>query len=118
MTVENTQIPDKIRKTPCKGRVKARISGDTRHNRKERETVSRIKNKNKGLLPSLKVNVVYVREETPAEGTEAIEWFLMTSEEVASDGAAYDKVEQYIRRWKTGRFHYVLKSGCKTGKLR
>jgi len=31
----------------------------------------------------LKVNVVYVREEAPPEGTEAIEWFLMTNEEVA-----------------------------------
>jgi len=72
----------------------------------------RIKNKNRGLLPPLKVNVVlYVKEETPPGGMEATERFLITSEEAASEEEAYEKAGQYIRRWKTGRFHYVLKAG-------
>jgi hypothetical protein len=135
MTVENEQILDKIKKTHCKGRVKALIPRDSRHNVKERETVLQIryahyeiqkpqlKNKDKALLPSLKVNVIYVKEEQPPKGIEGIEWFLMTNEEVLSDEAAYEKVEYYIQRWKNRkrslreRFHYVLKSGCKIEKL-
>jgi len=129
MTVGNTRIPDKIRRTQCKGRVKVRIPRDSRNNKKERETVLEIrydgyeikrpqtKDKNEALLPLLKVNIVYVREEAPSKGTEAIEWFLMTNEEAASSEAAYEKVEQYIQRWKIERFHYVLKSGCKVEKL-
>ncbi|GHV22891.1 IS4 family transposase [Spirochaetia bacterium] len=129
MTSGNVQIPDKIRETPCKSRVKVLIPRDSRRNLKERETVLQIryaqygikrpeiKNKNKTLLPSLKVNVIYVKEEKPPAGIEAIEWFLMTNGEVVSDEAAYEKVEYYIRRWKIERFHYVLKSGCKIEKL-
>jgi hypothetical protein len=33
-----------------------------------------IKNKNKELLPSLPVTVIYVKEENPPSGIEAIEW--------------------------------------------
>jgi hypothetical protein len=129
MTVENVQILDKIKKTRCKGRIKALIPRDSRHNLKEREVVlqiryaryeikrPQIKNKNKALLPSLAVNVIYVKEERPPQGIEAIEWFLMTNEEVASAEAAYEKAAYYIQRWKIERFHHVLKSGCKIEKL-
>jgi hypothetical protein len=75
----------------------------------------KIKNKNKALLPSLPVTVIYVKEENPPKGIEAIEaieWFLMTSEGVESCQAAYEMVGYYIQRWKIERFHYVLKSGC------
>jgi hypothetical protein len=131
MTVENAQILDKIRQTHCKGRIKVLIPRDSRHNLKEREAVlqiryaryeikkPQIKNKNKALPPSLPVNVIYVKEEQPPKGSEGIEWFLMTNEEVESDEAAYEKVGYYIQRWKIRkrslreRFHHVLKSGCK-----
>ena len=129
MTVENGQILDKIKETPCKGRINVSIPRDSRHNEKERETVlqiryaryeikkPQIKNKNRALLPSLAVTVIYVKEEQPPDGSEGIEWFLMTNEEVESGEAAYEKVEYYIQRWKIERFHHVLKSGCKIEKL-
>ena len=72
---------------------------------KERETVLQIryaqyeiqkpqmKNKNQTLLPSLPVNVIYVKEEQQSKGIEGIEWFLITNEKVESDEAAYEKVE-------------------------
>ncbi|GMO42174.1 MAG: hypothetical protein Pg6C_03500 [Treponemataceae bacterium] len=41
-----------------------------------------IKNTNKELPPSLKANVIHVTEESPPEGVEPIEWFLMANEEV------------------------------------
>jgi hypothetical protein len=102
MTVENGQILDAIRETPIKGRVKALIPRDSRRNVKEREVTLqlryaqyeikkpqmslraasrgvlnqtlRIKNKNKALLPSLPLTVIYVKEENPPKGIEAIEW--------------------------------------------
>jgi hypothetical protein len=125
MTVENGQILDTIRETPIKGRVKALIPRDSRRNLKEREVTlqlryaqyeikkPQIKNKNKALLPSLPMTVIYVKEENPPKGIEAIEWFLMTGDGVESCHAAYEMVGYYIQRWKIERFHYVLKSGCK-----
>ncbi|MDR2741519.1 MAG: hypothetical protein LBB98_05110 [Treponema sp.] len=76
-----------------------------------------IKDKNKGLLPSVTVKVIYVKEECPPKGIEGIEWFLMTNGEVESLEAACEMVGYYIQRWKIERFHYVLKSGCKIEKL-
>jgi hypothetical protein len=130
MTVKHEQILDKIRKTYCKGRVKMCILRDSRRTVKEREAVlqvryaryeiqkPRIKNKNKALLPSLPVTVIYVKEESPPEGIEGIEWFLMSSEEAGSFDAAYEMAGYYMRRRKIERFHYVLKSGCKIEKPR
>jgi hypothetical protein len=57
----------------------------------------RIKNKDKELPPSLKVNVIHVTEESPPEGVEPIEWFLMTNEEVTDAEAAYEKAVHYIQ---------------------
>jgi hypothetical protein len=41
----------------------------------------------------------------------------MTSEPINSAEEAYEYVGYYIQRWKTGRFHYVLKSGRAIEKL-
>ncbi|MHC6203328.1 IS4 family transposase [Breznakiellaceae bacterium SP9] len=129
MTVENEKILDKIRGTLCEARIEVRIPRDSRGNMQERDTVLEIRyaryeikkpqllNKNKTLLPSLTVNVIYVKEEPPPQGVEAIEWFLMTNEEAASAEAAYEKVKYYMQRWKIERFHFVLKSGCKIEEL-
>ncbi|GMO39734.1 MAG: IS4-like element ISLpn5 family transposase [Treponemataceae bacterium] len=130
ITAENRKIPDEIRGKEVKGRQKARIPRDTRRGLKERGVVlqirhasfeiqkPQIKNKNKELPPSLKVIVVYVKEEAPPPGVEPIEWFLMANEEVTGAEGAYEKAEYYIRRRKIGRFHHVLKSGRRVEELR
>jgi hypothetical protein len=129
MTVENERILDTIRRKPCAGRIKTIIPRDSRRELKERETVLQvryaqfevkkphIKNVNKELLPSIKANVMYVKEENPPKEIEPIEWFLMTNEPVDSGEEAYEKVGYYIQRWKIERFHFVLKSGCRVEKL-
>jgi hypothetical protein len=129
MTVEHEQILDKIRKKHSQGRIKVHIPRDSRRNLKEREAVlqiryaqfevkkPQIKNKNRALLPSVAVHVIYVKEEEPPEGNKPIEWFLMTNEEVTSTEEACEKVGYYIQRWKIERFHYVLKNGCNIEKL-
>ncbi|GMO25233.1 MAG: hypothetical protein Pg6A_12530 [Termitinemataceae bacterium] len=130
ITAENRKIPDEIRGKEVKGRQKARIPRDTRRGLKERGVIlqirhaafeikkPQIKNKNKELPPSLKANVIHVTEESPPEGVEPIEWFLMANEEVTGAEGAYEKAEYYIRRRKIGRFHHVLKSGRRVEELR
>jgi hypothetical protein len=120
MTVENGRILDEIQEKPCSGRINTVIPRDSRRNLKERELVlqvryapfevkkPQIKNVNRELLPSINVNVIYVKEENPHKDIEPIEWFLMTNEPVDSGEEAYEKVSYYIQRWKMAQ----LRSAC------
>lgn len=56
---------------------------------------------------------IYVREEEPPEGTAAIEWFLLTTEEVKTAEEAAYILKLYSLRWRIEEWHRVLKSGCK-----
>ena len=67
----------------------------------------------KGTAPEfLSVNLVSVREETPPEGIEPIEWLLMTNLAIRNVDDVIHVVDIYRKRWKIERFHYLLKSGC------
>ncbi len=56
---------------------------------------------------------VYVREEEPPKGAAAIEWFLLTTEEVRTAEEAAHLLKLYSLRWRIEEWHRVLKSGCK-----
>lgn len=56
---------------------------------------------------------VYAREENPPAQAKAIEWFLLTTEEVETAEQAARIVALYCRRWRIEEWHRVLKSGCK-----
>jgi hypothetical protein len=56
---------------------------------------------------------VYAREEHPPAQAKAIEWFLLTTEEVQTAEQAARIVALYCRRWRIEEWHRVLKSGCK-----
>jgi hypothetical protein len=56
---------------------------------------------------------VYAREENPPAHAKAIEWFLLTTEEVQTAEEAARIVALYCRRWRIEEWHRVLKSGCK-----
>ena len=62
---------------------------------------------------SLKVNVVYLREEHPPEGVEGVDWMLLTSEEVKDFTAACRIAAYYQRRWLIEEWHRGLKEGCR-----
>jgi hypothetical protein len=129
MTIENKRILDDIQKTACLGRAVRIISRDSRRNLKEREAIlqiryasyaikrPQIRNTNKTLHDSIMLYVIYVKEEQKTPSDEPIEWFLATNEPIGSVQEAWEKVDQYMQRWKIERFHYVLKSGCKVEKL-
>jgi hypothetical protein len=124
----NQKTLDCMRRKRCDGKAEVAVPRDSRRNLKERKAVLQIRHrhfeircppplKDRGLKDSLKVWVIYAKEENPPEGAEPVEWFLMTNEPVETAEAAYERVRYYAQRWKIERFHYVLKSGCGVEKL-
>ena len=43
---------------------------------------------------------------------EAVEWMIVTNLELRCCEDALGVVDYYRHRWKIGRVHFVLKSGC------
>lgn len=66
-----------------------------------------------GKLADATVDVVLVREESPPDGAEPIEWVLLTSLPIGTAEEALRVVEYYCCRWQIEIFWKVLKSGCK-----
>jgi len=62
-------------------------------------------------LPDVEMHAVYVLEENPPAGEEAIEWMLLTNLPVMSYEDAYEKVLWYCLRWRIEMYFKVLKSG-------
>ena len=57
--------------------------------------------------------VVHAIEENPPEGSKPIEWFLLTTIEIAAAEDAEQCLRWYCLRWRIEDWHRVLKSGCK-----
>lgn len=60
----------------------------------------------------LHVNVVHVYEFEPPEGVEPVEWFLFTTEPVASRDDVLAVVDIYRRRWVIEEYFRAVKTGC------
>lgn len=65
-----------------------------------------------GVPPSLKANVVTVRETDAPRGTEPIAWFLVTTEPIKTRTQLEAIVDAYRARWVVEEFFKALKSGC------
>jgi hypothetical protein len=76
-------------------------------------TISPPQNRKSEKLKSVEVFCVYVQEEHPPKGAEAIDWMLLTTVPVLSVQDATQIVEWYTCRWMVEVFFKVLKSGCK-----
>lgn len=71
--------------------------------------------KRAGLPPDLKpvtLSAILIREMSPPEGVEGLEWLLLTSLAVLNFDQACQIIQYYTCRWLVERFHFVLKSGC------
>lgn len=64
------------------------------------------------VLTAVTLWAVWVVEESPPDGVEAIEWLLLTSIAVLTDGWAQTIVDWYCGRWGIEIWHKALKSGC------
>jgi hypothetical protein len=63
--------------------------------------------------PPMDVWVIHALEEHPPSNTTAVEWFLLTTIEIASPEAAEQCLRWYCLRWRIEDWHRVLKSGCR-----
>lgn len=68
---------------------------------------------NEPHAPELAVNVVRVYEVDAPEGTEPVEWFLLTTEPIASREDVLAIVDIYRRRWVIEEFFRAVKTGCR-----
>lgn len=67
----------------------------------------------KGHLPAIALQAVQALEEQAPEGTEPIDWRLLTTLPVERFEQAAEKVQWYGQRWNIEVFHRTLKSGCR-----
>src|ERR1700722_13008547 len=65
-----------------------------------------------GVPPSLRVNVVTVKETGCPPGVEPVAWFLVTTEPVQTRAQLEAIVDAYRTRWVIEEFFKALKSGC------
>ena len=61
--------------------------------------------------------VVHALEENPPQGTDPVEWFLLTTIKIDSNADAEQCLRWYTLRWRIEDWHRVLKSGCRIGDL-
>lgn len=60
----------------------------------------------------IEIWVIHAVESCPPAGTEAIEWFLLTTVDIGSGADAVQCLRWYCLRWRIEDWHRVLKSGC------
>jgi hypothetical protein len=61
----------------------------------------------------LDIGVIHALEENPPPGTQAVEWFLLTTIRITSAKDAEQCLRWYCLRWRIEDWHRVLKSGCR-----
>jgi hypothetical protein len=74
--------------------------------------VKRTRNAPKELPERLELNVVRVWEEEPPEGEKAIEWVLLTTEQIETSEQVLAVVDAYRARWMVEEYFKALKTGC------
>jgi hypothetical protein len=57
--------------------------------------------------------IVHIVEDTPPEGEDGLEWFLLTTVAIHSEEDARICLQWYCKRWRVEDWHRVLKSGCR-----
>jgi len=129
ITTENEHIMAEIERVSPSGKMKATIPANRQKKAKEREAIltiryssfnvkkPQIRYNDKDMESSLSLNLVSLREENPPEGSDAVEWLLMTNLKLENANDAMRVAEYYKQRWKIERFHYILKSGCEIEKI-
>lgn len=104
---------------------KAKIHGETRGRRQpreSRETEVAVRSARVTLrppwradreLPEVTINVVLVREVSPPEQDEPVEWLLLTCLPIDNVEQVRQVIQYYCVRWMIELFFRVLKSGCR-----
>lgn len=80
--------------------------------RSQSVSISRPKTCSLKLSQQIDINAVYVRESSPPEGQQAVEWILLTSEPISSLEDVLKVVDIYRIRWGIEEYFKALKTGC------
>jgi hypothetical protein len=118
-----------IEKSPCIGKINVKVP---RHEKTpERQAVLEVRFGRFKMNPprnhlrhrtedldDLDMYAVQVREHTAPDGTEPLQWMLLTNIPVTNFEEAVEKVEWYCLRWRIEIFHKILKSGLQVEKCR
>ena len=72
--------------------------------------------KKENLTPPT-LNALLVREESPPDGEQPVEWMLLTTLPITTLEEGLQCLTWYTYRWRIERYHYILKSGCQIEKL-
>ena len=63
---------------------------------------------------SVRLTVIHMKETgEPADGSNPLEWFLLTTREIAGAPDAWECVRWYCLRWRIEDWHRVLKTGLR-----
>ena len=61
--------------------------------------------------------VIHALESAPPEGSQPVEWFLLTTVDIHNAEDAVQCLRWYCLRWRIEDFHRVLKSGCRVEQI-
>ena len=135
ITDEPFKLFEAIRQAPLQTRVQVHVPSrsarpklgkrNARAKRPSRQADLEVRYQRIQLRPSkyysdkdpLEIWVIHAVESRPPEGTEAVEWFLLTTVDIATSEDAVQCLRWYVLRWRIEDFHRVLKSGCGIEKL-
>ena len=56
---------------------------------------------------------IWVKEEAPPEGIDALDWMLLTTVPTTTLAEACERIDWYAKRWGIEIYHRTLKSGCR-----
>ena len=126
---------DSVRQTPVQGQLLINVSRQSARAKKSKQKArpGRMARKADVFLRYQKIElrppsdhkdkkpislwVVHVRESSPAADAEPLEWFLLTTIEIATAEQAQECLRWYCLRWRIEDWHRVLKSGCRIEEL-
>ena len=63
------------------------------------------------------LSLIIAKEMHPPKDQEAIEWYVLTTQQIVTFQQALLCIEHYKKRWTIERWHYVLKQGLRVEKL-
>jgi hypothetical protein len=72
-----------------------------------------VSEKKRTISDKVALSVVSVREHTPPQGKEGLEWVLLTNVFVKNFEEAIERIRWYKLRWTIEEYFRILKSGCK-----
>jgi hypothetical protein len=127
---EPFKLFEAVRQSPLQTEVQVRVPSQSarpklskkkaRPNRPSRQANMEVRYQRVQLRPPkhhadkdpLDIWVIHAVESSPPAGSEAIEWFLLTTVNITSPEDALECLRWYCLRWRIEDWHRVLKSGC------